>query len=142
MKDSVEKLGDMIKEEIDSVIRDERDKDKTELEILKILFEKYHNTLDFKMDGLNVLYAENFDDKVDYLGGNLDTCTFDYFVELDKEMGDDILMLGCFKTLDELQDLLSNYTEYDVDVEWNNPYFDNIHDLIKWSEIQYKGLIG
>ena len=47
---------------------------------------------------------------------------------------DDDELLGEFSTLEELQEILSSFSESDVDVKWNNPYFKDIDDLIDWSE--------
>ena len=43
-------------------------------------------------------------------------------------------VLGEFDTLEELQEILSGFSESDVDVKWNNPFFEDIDDLIEWSE--------
>lgn len=49
-------------------------------------------------------------------------------------------LLFVFETLEELQDGLSNYTEYDECGKYYNPYFNNIKELIEWTTIEFNKL--
>lgn len=69
----------------------------------------------------------------------LKTCTFSEYVECDVY---NIRWLGTsFNTLEELQDLLSSYSEWNDGKQWYNPYFETIEDLILFSENNFKILV-
>lgn len=61
---------------------------------------------------------------------------------VDYQNQDTVCMVGIFSTLDELQDLLSLYSEWVNDKKWTNPYFKDIDELISWSENKFKELIS
>lgn len=78
----------------------------------------------------------------EYFGNDvtrLRTCTFSEYIKCD--VNNNTTWLGMFDTLEELQDLLSNYSEWIDDKKWYNPYFSSIEDLILFSENNFEILV-
>ena len=83
-----------------------------------------------------ILVEEYFgNDLLNY--SQLKTYTFSEYTKCDVN---NTMCLGMFNTLEELQGLLSNYSEW-INEEWYNPYFSSIEDLILFSENNFEILV-